>query len=102
MADLPHFVIGRGEHADYRVDDEYASPRHAIIRALGYGAFTIEDGGSTNGLWITRRIAKFRVYAPTSLHVGDVVTIGRTLIEAQGLLYAFAIKVTGEAEASRG
>lgn len=93
---LPIFTVGRGEHDDYRVDDQYASARHAVIRALGHGAFTIEDGGSTNGLWLSRGGPRVRVYAPVPLHAGDVVTVGRTLIEAQGLLYAFAVKVAGQ------
>lgn len=95
MSQLPTFVVGRGEQADYRVDDQYASPRHAVIRALGHGAFTIEDGGSTNGLWlcVNGMTPGVRVYAPMPLHAGDAVVVGRTRIEAQGLLYAFAVRV---------
>jgi pSer/pThr/pTyr-binding forkhead associated (FHA) protein len=97
MAELPKFIIGRGEQADYRVDDEYASPRHAVIRALGRGAFTIEDGGSTNGLWLCRNGVTpwVQVDAPVPLHADDIVTVGRTRITAEGLLYAFAVKVAG-------
>lgn len=93
MAELPKFVIGRGEQADYRVNDEYASSEHAIIRALGRGRFTIEDCGTTNGTWLNGE----RVWGPVELLPADVVRVGRTAIGADGLLLAFAIKV-GEAD----
>lgn len=100
MSDLPIFVVGRGDQADYRVADKYASPRHAVIRALGRGQFTIEDGGSTNGLWLSRGGQRTRVYAPEPLLAGDLITVGRTLLDAEGLLYAFAVKIAEQPEGS--
>lgn len=102
MSKLPTFTVGRGENDDYRVADAYASARHAIIHALGRGAFTIEDGGSTNGLWLSRGGSTpwVRVYAPVPLHAGDVVTVGRTRIPAEGLLYSFAVRVAEQPEGS--
>lgn len=100
---LPSFVIGRSEQADYQVDDEYASPRHAVIRPLGRGLFTIEDAGSTNGVWLLVSAAGFqRVCAPTPLPATAIVRIGRTEIAADGLLYAFAAKVAKAAGVQHG
>jgi pSer/pThr/pTyr-binding forkhead associated (FHA) protein len=83
------FTVGRSPDDDYRVDDQFASTRNAIIRARGFGFFTIEDGESTNGTWLNGQ----RVWEPVELRYDDVVRVGRTVVTANRLLRLFAEKI---------
>lgn len=83
MSDAITMVIGSGEACDLRVDDPYASPRHAAITRRANGTYWIEDLGSTNGTRIFRGQGDAfgtKVYGPTPLMRGDVIRIGRTPI----------------------
>jgi pSer/pThr/pTyr-binding forkhead associated (FHA) protein len=64
-------VLGRGDHAQIRLDDAYASARHAHIFAQG-GILAIEDLGSTNGTYLNDELLE----TPRPLHPGDRVRIG--------------------------
>jgi hypothetical protein len=64
-------VLGRGDHAQIRLDDPYASARHAHIFAQG-GILAIEDLGSTNGTYLNEELLE----TPRPLHPGDRVRIG--------------------------
>lgn len=66
----PAAVLGRGD-VDIRLDDRFASSRHARIVREG-GAMILEDLGSTNGTWLNDE----PVEGPTPLHAGDRVRIG--------------------------
>lgn len=63
-------VLGRGE-VEIRLDDQFASSRHARISREG-GSMILEDLGSTNGTWLNGD----QVVGPTPLHKGDRVRIG--------------------------
>lgn len=63
-------VLGRGE-VEIRLDDQFASSRHARISREG-AAMILEDLGSTNGTWLNDE----QVAGPTPLHAGDRVRIG--------------------------
>lgn len=69
-------LIGRGTDAAIRLDDDYASTRHARIAPSGEQWF-VEDLGSTNGTYV----GSARVSQPTTLTLGTQVRIGKTLIE---------------------
>jgi pSer/pThr/pTyr-binding forkhead associated (FHA) protein len=84
----PQLIIGRGEGCDFRVEDEYASPRHAVVTEVSAGRCTIADLGSTNGTWLSGR----RIYGPTALPILSTVQIGRTSIPAARILGAMASK----------
>ncbi|WP_447644238.1 FHA domain-containing protein FhaB/FipA [Nocardioides zeae] len=69
-------LIGRGNDAAIRLDDDYVSTRHARIAQSGDQWF-VEDLGSTNGTYVgTARISQ-----PTTLTLGAQVRIGKTILE---------------------
>jgi pSer/pThr/pTyr-binding forkhead associated (FHA) protein len=68
--------IGRAEACQVRIDDTYASQHHARLSTRD-GAWVLEDLGSTNGTYLNDR----RVGSPAEVHAGDVVKIGKTVLE---------------------
>ncbi len=77
-ADLAHapILIGRGNDAAIRLDDDYVSTRHARIAASG-DQWYVEDLGSTNGTYLgTQRLTQ-----PTTIGLGAQVRIGKTILE---------------------
>ncbi len=68
-------AIGRGLHADVRVNDEGISRTHAEIQFEG-GEYMLNDAGSTNGTFANGS----RVDAPHLLREGDKVQIGATSV----------------------
>ncbi len=66
-------TIGRGEHADVRIDEPAASRRHAVIEEKG-GGYVLRDLGSTNGTHLNGLLHARE--AP--LRDGDRFRIGRT------------------------
>jgi pSer/pThr/pTyr-binding forkhead associated (FHA) protein len=69
-------LIGRGNDAAIRLDDDYVSTRHARIAASGEQWF-VEDLGSTNGTYIGSQ----RISQPTTLQLGSQIRIGKTTLE---------------------
>jgi pSer/pThr/pTyr-binding forkhead associated (FHA) protein len=74
--DQAPILIGRGNDAAIRLDDDYVSTRHARIAASGDQWF-VEDLGSTNGTYI----GTARITQPTTLNLGTQVRIGKTILE---------------------
>jgi hypothetical protein len=64
-------VLGRGERAEIRLEDPFASARHARIYEQG-NIVVIEDLGSTNGTYLNEEVLQ----TPRPLHAGDRVRIG--------------------------
>jgi pSer/pThr/pTyr-binding forkhead associated (FHA) protein len=64
-------VLGRGDRAEIRLDDPFASARHALIYEQG-NVVVIEDLGSTNGTYLNEELLQ----TPRPLHPGDRVRIG--------------------------
>jgi len=75
LDDAP-LLIGRGNDAAIRLDDDYVSTRHARIASSGDQWF-VEDLGSTNGTYI----GSHRLTQPTTLQLGSKVRIGKTTLE---------------------
>ena len=75
LADAP-LLIGRGNDAAIRLDDDYVSTRHARVAASGDEWF-VEDLGSTNGTYL----GSVRITQPTTLSLGTQVRIGKTILE---------------------
>lgn len=77
-AELDHapILIGRGNDAAIRLEDDYVSTRHARIAAAGDQWF-VEDLGSTNGTYI----GTVRITQPTTITLGTQVRIGKTILE---------------------
>jgi len=75
LANAP-ILIGRGNDAAIRLDDDYVSTRHARIVASG-DQWYVEDLGSTNGTYLgTQRITQ-----PAPIGLGAQVRIGKTILE---------------------
>jgi len=64
-------VLGRGERAEIRLEDPFASARHARIYEQG-NILVIEDLDSTNGTYLNEEVLQ----TPRPLHPGDRVRIG--------------------------
>jgi pSer/pThr/pTyr-binding forkhead associated (FHA) protein len=64
-------VMGRGDHAQIRLEDPFASSRHARLIRQG-GIVVLEDLGSTNGTYLNEELLS----GPQPLHQGDRVRIG--------------------------
>ncbi len=64
-------VLGRGERAEIRLEDPFASSRHARVYEQG-NIVVIEDLGSTNGTYLNEELLQ----TPRPLHPGDRVRIG--------------------------
>ena len=69
-------LIGRGNDAAIRLDDDYVSTRHARI-AVSNGQWYVEDLGSTNGTYV----GNTRITQPTAIQLGTRVRIGKTVLE---------------------
>jgi pSer/pThr/pTyr-binding forkhead associated (FHA) protein len=68
--------IGRADGCAIRLSDSYVSQMHARLYAQD-GAWLVEDLGSTNGTYLNDR----RVAQPVEVHAGDVIKIGKTVLE---------------------
>ncbi|GAB3652816.1 antibiotic biosynthesis regulator FhaB [Nocardioides korecus] len=75
LEDAP-LLIGRGNDAAIRLDDDYASTRHARIASSG-DQWYVEDLGSTNGTYV----GSSRISQATALQLGTQVRIGKTILE---------------------
>jgi hypothetical protein len=64
-------VLGRGERAEIRLEDPFASSRHARVYEQG-NIVVIEDLDSTNGTYLNEELLE----TPRPLHPGDRVRIG--------------------------
>jgi pSer/pThr/pTyr-binding forkhead associated (FHA) protein len=66
-------VLGRGENVEIRLEDPFASARHARIFEQG-NIVVVEDLGSTNGTYLNEELLE----TPRPLHPGDRVRIGES------------------------
>jgi hypothetical protein len=64
-------VLGRGDRAEIRLEDPFASSRHARVYEQG-NIVVIEDLGSTNGTYLNEELLQ----SARPLHPGDRVRIG--------------------------
>ncbi len=64
-------ILGRGDSAEIRLEDPFASSRHARIYEQG-NSVVVEDLGSTNGTYLNEELLQ----TPRPLHPGDRVRIG--------------------------
>ena len=74
--DSAPLLIGRGNDAAIRLDDDYVSTRHARIAASG-DQWYVEDLGSTNGTYV----GNARITQPTSISLGTQIRIGKSILE---------------------
>jgi hypothetical protein len=67
-------VLGRGDHAEIRLEDPFASSRHARIYEQA-GTLVLEDLRSTNGTYLNEELLDT---TPRPLHPGDHLRIGES------------------------
>ena len=76
------WVIGRFPSCDIRVDDDYASGEHCLVRRLDDGRLVVSDLGSTNGTYLVSEAgAMAKVVAPTLWEPGVSLRVGRSEIK---------------------
>jgi hypothetical protein len=68
--------VGRAASCSITLEDTYVSQQHARFTERD-GAWYVEDLGSTNGTYVNDH----RVNQPTQVHAGDVVRLGKTVLE---------------------
>jgi len=68
-------IIGRGEEADYKIDDQYVSRKQAKIYVFD-DKYEIEDIGGKNPTLLNGKV----LTKITPLHSGDEIQIGKTRI----------------------
>jgi hypothetical protein len=64
-------LLGRGDRADIKLEDSFASSQHARLVRQG-GVMVLEDLGSTNGTYLNGEPLR----GPQPLHAGDTIRIG--------------------------
>jgi hypothetical protein len=69
-------ILGRGDSAEIRLEDPFASSRHARIYEKS-NSVVVEDLGSTNGTYLNEELLE----SPRPLHPGDRVRIGDSEFE---------------------
>ena len=69
-------LLGRGDQADIRLEDAFASSQHARLVPEGE-VMVLEDLGSTNGTYLNGE----PVRGPQPLHAGDRIRIGDSEFE---------------------
>jgi two-component system cell cycle response regulator len=84
-------VLGRGEHAEIRLDDDGVSRRHAELVRLDDGAVQLRDLNSTNGTFVNGEKVSERV-----LEDDDRVALGTTTLLKFELHDAMEIKLKAE------
>jgi hypothetical protein len=68
--------VGRASSCAITIQDTYVSQQHARFFSRD-GGWYVEDLGSTNGTYLNDR----RLTQPAEVHVGDVVRLGKTVLE---------------------
>jgi hypothetical protein len=68
--------VGRAPSSTITVDDTYVSQQHARFFSRD-GVWFVEDLDSTNGTYLNDR----RLSQPAEVHAGDVVRLGKTVLE---------------------
>ena len=68
--------VGRADRCAIRLEDTYVSQVHARLSPED-GTWRVEDMGSTNGTFLNDR----RVDSPVEIHAGDVLRVGKTVLE---------------------
>jgi FHA domain-containing protein len=68
--------VGRAASCAITVEDTYVSQQHARFFDRD-GSWFVEDLGSTNGTYLNDQ----RVSQPAEVHAGDVVRLGKTVLE---------------------
>ncbi len=83
------FKLGRSPANDIVLPYSWVSRNHSMVRQEGQGIFQIIDLGSSNGTYVNNK----KIHAPTIIHNGDIVTLGKTIIKFTQFVEADAREV---------
>lgn len=75
----PTINLGRASDSTLLLDDDYSSARHAQLVQQDAVTWVITDLNSTNGTYVNGK----QITEPTTVTVGDVVRIGKTLMRLE-------------------
>ena len=70
------FRLGRGPDNDVVLPYSWVSRKHTLVQQEKTGIYNIMDLGSSNGTYVNGK----RIYSPTVLNNGDIITLGKTTI----------------------
>lgn len=71
--------LGRAHNSTVRIDDDFSSSRHAVLRPEHDDSWVVEDLNSTNGTYVNA----VRITQPTRVGPGDLIRIGRTQLRLE-------------------
>lgn len=71
-----NFRLGRGPENDIILPYSWVSRKHTMVQQEKSGIFTLMDLGSSNGTYVNNK----RIYSPTIVNNGDIITLGKTTI----------------------
>lgn len=71
-----NFRLGRGPENDVILPYSWVSRKHTMVQQEKSGIYNIMDLGSSNGTYVNSK----RIYSPTILNNGDIITLGKTTI----------------------
>ncbi len=71
--------LGRAHNSTVRIDDDFSSSRHAVLRPEHDGRWLVEDLNSTNGTYVNA----VKITQPTRVGPGDLIRIGRTQLRLE-------------------
>ncbi|NTV15490.1 MAG: adenylate/guanylate cyclase domain-containing protein [Desulfobulbaceae bacterium] len=71
-----NFRLGRGTDNDVVLPYSWVSRKHTLVQQEKTGIYNIMDLGSSNGTYVNNK----RIYSPTVLNNGDLITLGKTTI----------------------
>jgi len=71
-----NFRLGRGPENDVILPYSWVSRKHTMVQQENSGIYNLMDLGSSNGTYVNNK----RIYSPTILNNGDIITLGKTTI----------------------
>lgn len=76
LKDKSNFRLGRGPENDVILPYSWVSRKHTMVQQEKTGIYHLMDLGSSNGTYVNSK----RIYSPTVLNNGDIITLGKTTI----------------------
>jgi len=69
---VPEVRIGRSPQCELKLNDDFVSGIHAVLRHRSDGSWVITDAGSTNGTFVNTT----KITEPTKVGLSDIIRIG--------------------------
>jgi len=69
---VPEVHIGRSAQCELRLNDDFISAMHAVLRHRDDGSWVLTDAGSTNGSFVNTE----KITEPTKVGLSDIIRVG--------------------------